>query len=94
MALRWIQDNISSFGGDRSQITIHGFGAGKIRHKYEKINEIQCQWHIGSVSAHMHVLSTQSRRIFQRAILVGGAAVNPWAITHESQVPRLMQFGN
>lgn len=42
----------------------------------------------------MHVLSIQSRRIFQRAILVGGAAVNPWAISYESQVPRLMQFGN
>lgn len=48
---------------------------------------------LGSVSAHLHVLSPASKGLFQRAILVSGTANCPWAFTQQDQVPGLLQFG-
>lgn len=48
----------------------------------------------GSVSAHMHLLSSASKRLFQRAILVSGSVLSSWAISYRNQVPALTQMGN
>lgn len=34
---------------------------------------------LGSASAHYHVLSSESNNLFQRAILMSGSTLNPWA---------------
>ncbi|BES89328.1 esterase [Nesidiocoris tenuis] len=60
LALKWVNQHISAFGGDPNKITIVGMSAGA-----------------GSV--HFHVLSPQSKGLFQKAIASSGVAMNPWA---------------
>lgn len=49
--------------------------------------------HIGSVAAHLSVLSPAASGLFQRAIMASGAAVNPWAITFSSHFDILQELG-
>lgn len=62
MALRWVNENIHNFGGDKHKITIYGQDAGAT-----------------SVSLHLH--STASKGLFQRAILSSGSDLNPWTFS-------------
>ncbi|CAG2174293.1 unnamed protein product [Oppiella nova] len=57
LALQWVVDNISSFGGDPHNITVFGQSAG-------------------SMSTSVHILSPITRHLFQRAIMMSGAATN------------------
>ncbi|XP_078591750.1 cholinesterase 1-like [Branchiostoma floridae x Branchiostoma japonicum] len=56
VALQWVQDNIASFGGDPSKVTIFGESAG-------------------AISAALHLMSPESRDVFNRAILQSGTAL-------------------
>ncbi|BES97630.1 Carboxylesterase [Nesidiocoris tenuis] len=60
LALRWIKENIGSFGGDANKITLLGCSAG-------------------GASVHYHVLSPLSKGLFQKAIMMSGTALDPWA---------------
>lgn len=62
LALKWIQKNIISFGGDSKNVTLFGDGAG-------------------GASTHFHMISEQSRGLFQKAILMSGCAFNKtWSL--------------
>ena len=50
-------------------------------------------FNLGSASVHHHIISESSSKLFQRAILASGAALNPWAITDENHFNRAKQFG-
>ncbi|XP_035694717.1 cholinesterase 1-like [Branchiostoma floridae] len=58
LALQWVQDNIPSFGGDSSKVTIFGHSAG-------------------SASVGFHLVSSESRNVFSRAILQAGTSLQP-----------------
>ncbi|BES89326.1 esterase [Nesidiocoris tenuis] len=60
LALKWVNQHISAFGGDPNKITIVGMSAG-------------------AASVHYHVVSPQSKGLFQKAIASSGVAMNPWA---------------
>lgn len=61
LALKWVNENIKSFGGDPTNITLFGESAG-------------------SASTHLHLLSTESRPFFQKAILQSGSALSEWVM--------------
>ena len=42
---------------------------------------------------HNHIVSELSQKLFQRAILASGAALNPWALTAENHLGRAILFG-
>lgn len=63
-ALKWTNENIHHFGGDKDQITIIGESAG-------------------GASIHYHLLSPQSKGLFNRAIVACGSALNPWAFNNK-----------
>ncbi|BES89327.1 esterase [Nesidiocoris tenuis] len=60
LALKWVNQHISAFGGHPNKITIVGMSAG-------------------AASVHYHVVSPQSKGLFQKAIASSGVALNPWA---------------
>lgn len=59
LALRWIRDNISRFGGDSTNITLFGNSAG-------------------AASVHLHMLSTHSSQLFDKAIVQSGTGECVW----------------
>lgn len=61
LALKWIKENISHFGGDPNNITLFGESAG-------------------AASVHYHMISNQSNKLFNRAILMSGCVYNNWAL--------------
>ncbi|CAH1274063.1 BCHE [Branchiostoma lanceolatum] len=61
LALQWVQDNIPSFGGDSSKVTIFGESAG-------------------AASVGFHLLSSESRNVFSRAILQSGTVSLPGVV--------------
>lgn len=86
MAIEWVSDNIKQFGGDTNRITLLGQSAGK------NINSI-VQFKFGflkitiacSTSTHLHVLNPGARKLFQRAAMFSGAAVNTFAYNDNPQ---------
>ncbi|XP_013387696.1 carboxylesterase 1C isoform X2 [Lingula anatina] len=60
LALAWIRDNIASFAGDPTNVTLVG--------DYK-----------GGASVGLHMVSSQSRGLFHRAISMSGAVTAPWA---------------
>ncbi|XP_063709225.1 esterase B1-like [Culicoides brevitarsis] len=73
MALKWIKDNISHFGGDPNNITVFGESAG-------------------AASVHYHMISPMSKNLFNRAVMMSGSVLCPWATApkfYESCLKRL-----
>lgn len=69
LALKWIKNNISAFGGDSSDITIFGTSAG-------------------GASVHYHLITDQSKNLFNRAIVMSGSAFNTsWALHPRRNYP-------
>lgn len=61
-ALKWIQKNIASFGGNHNNVTLFGDGAG-------------------GAATHYHMISDQSKGLFQKAIIMSGCAFNKtWSL--------------
>lgn len=60
-ALQWTRDNIASFGGDPTRVTIIGHDTG-------------------AVLANLIVISKMGKDLVNRAILLSGSALSPWAI--------------
>lgn len=73
MALKWIKENISHFGGDSNNITIVGESAG-------------------GASVHYHLISPLSKGLFNRAIVMSGSALTPWANTSPDYDKYLKKF--
>lgn len=66
LALKWVQENIESFGGNPSLVTLMG-GSG------------------GSHSVNIHIVSSMSKGLFARAIMMSGSACSKMADSpHES----------
>lgn len=75
LALKWIKENISYFGGDSNNITLCGESAG-------------------SASVNFHMISSMSKNLFNRAIIMSGSAFCPWASVpdnYEEYMKRLMK---
>lgn len=68
LALHWVRDNISKFGGDPNNVTVFGESAG-------------------ACAVHFHLLSEMSKRLFHKAILMSGSALNPWSICPLKNIP-------
>ncbi|XP_058838420.1 esterase B1-like [Topomyia yanbarensis] len=66
LALRWVVENISNFGGDPKNITLFGESAG-------------------GCSVHYHMVSEQSKGLFQRAIVMSGCVLNNWSVVPQRQ---------
>lgn len=47
----------------------------------------------GAASAHLHVLSSAAKGLFQRAIMSSGTAINPWAITFSDHFTIIKKLG-
>lgn len=77
LALKWVNENIQQFGGDKNNICLFGESAG-------------------SASTHLHLLSTESRPYFQKAILQSGVALNDWVMQQfaEEKAKKLANFSN
>ena len=66
LAMRWIKDNIESFGGDPDSITIFGESSG-------------------ASSAGLHMMSSLSQDLFQRAIFQSGSPDSHWSFMTQAQ---------
>lgn len=66
LALKWVNENITQFGGDSNNICLFGESAG-------------------SASTHLHLLSSESRPYFQKAILQSGVALNEWVMQRSAE---------
>ncbi|KAG8196300.1 hypothetical protein JTE90_023852 [Oedothorax gibbosus] len=73
-ALHWIQENIAEFGGDPKNVTLFGQGHG-------------------AACVNFLVLSPMSKGsslfpagLFQRAIMMSGSALSPWALARDADI--------
>ncbi|RZF37347.1 hypothetical protein LSTR_LSTR010442 [Laodelphax striatellus] len=75
-ALKWVKENIEAFWGDTSQITFVGVAAG-------------------AASVHLQLMSrlaSEGKMDFQRAVMIGGSALVPWALA-KNVVNKTFSFG-
>ncbi|XP_055342478.1 neuroligin-1-like [Paramacrobiotus metropolitanus] len=66
-AIRFVEENIEQFGGDAGNITLLGQGSGAACVNLLMISPV----------------ATNSKRLFQRAILLSGSALAPHALSHD-----------
>lgn len=87
VALQWIHENIIYFGGNKSRMTLSGWSSGGLYFKQFRKKFIlifKCFVKGASVSYHMY--ANQSKDLFDKAIMMSGNMLNPWAF--ESDVVR------
>ncbi|GAU89716.1 hypothetical protein RvY_02230-2 [Ramazzottius varieornatus] len=68
-AIKFVEENVEQFGGDPNNITVMGHGTGAACVNLLMISPVASNY----------------RPLFQRAILLGGSALSPWAISHDSK---------
>lgn len=66
LAMQWVQENITKFGGDPKNVTIFGESAG-------------------AACVHLHSLSANSRKYFDKAICQSGNAVMEWSMQEKAE---------
>nr|CAD7261329.1 unnamed protein product [Timema shepardi] len=79
-ALRWVQNNIASFGGDPDIVTIFGGSAGGASVHYQVLSPLSADQLIKRL-----MLSIFPTGLFHRAISESGSALNPWAYANHTQ---------
>lgn len=86
LALRWIRTNIVSFGGDPSSVTIMGYSAGGMSVSLHMVSPMSrgniAFWFIRLI-LYVHTLRLQLLGLFQKAIVMSGAATAQWKVPTE-----------
>lgn len=74
LAMKWVNENIEQFGGDKNQITLMGHSSG-------------------GVSVNLHMISPQSKHLFQKAVIMSGSALDPLLPTRDEHSSILYELG-
>lgn len=75
LALKWVNANIQSFGGDPGKVTLFGYSAGSAAASYQLLNpSAKGTFNLFDVQRSMVFLG-----LFRAIILRGGSAINTWA---------------
>ncbi|RZC32962.1 neuroligin-3, partial [Asbolus verrucosus] len=64
-ALLWVKENIAAFGGNPNLVTLFGHGTGAV---------------CASLLMLSPMIMQENKKLFQRAILMGGSALSDWAL--------------
>ena len=83
LALKWVHEHITSFGGDPDRVTIMGEYAGSASVTYHMISPLSTRK--SSHISQCHSTITHVTAYFQQAIAESGSALSSWAFDSEPE---------